>query len=146
MLCYNILKLWTYITFTRRISLVLFSSYQMIGAEGLDISLQHSPDSMPHVSSNNRSISNAVCPAMVNPAILAQDRYADYKSGLSNDPPLVAGKPSLRDVLDLPEYRSVKERALGFLRIPRVEAGPFSLECLGRLWRRMISVSRGGFN
>lgn len=67
---------------------------------------------------------------MVNPAILAQDRYADYKSGLSDVPPLVAGKPSLRGVLDLPEYRSVKERALGFLRIPRVEAGPFSLEYL----------------
>lgn len=67
---------------------------------------------------------------MVNPAILAQDRYADYKSGLSDVPPPVAGKPSLRGVLDLPEYRSVKERALGFLRIPRVEAGPFSLEYL----------------
>ncbi|KIR32270.1 hypothetical protein I352_05506 [Cryptococcus deuterogattii MMRL2647] len=43
---------------------------------------------------------------MVNPAILAQDRYADYKSGLSDVPPPVAGKPSLRGVLDLPEYRS----------------------------------------
>lgn len=65
---------------------------------------------------------------------------ADYKPGLSNDPPLVAGKSSLRDVLDLPEYRSAKERALGFLRIPMIEAGPFSLEYLGGLWRRMISV------
>lgn len=54
MLCYNILKLWTYITFTRRISLVLSSSYQVIGAEGLDISLQHSLDRMPHVSGASR--------------------------------------------------------------------------------------------
>nr|KIR89357.1 hypothetical protein I308_00362 [Cryptococcus tetragattii IND107] len=96
---------------------------------------------MPHVGSNSTSISNAVCPAMVNPAILAQDRYADYKSGLSDDPPLVAGKSNLREVLDLPEYRSLKERALGLLRIPRVESGPFSVEYLGGLWRRMMNVS-----
>ncbi|KIR55452.1 hypothetical protein I315_02040 [Cryptococcus gattii Ru294] len=100
-----------------------------------------SPSSMPQVSSNNTSNSNAVCPGMVNPAILAQDRYADYKSGLSDDPPLVAGKPSLRELLDLPEYRSLKERALGLLRIPRVGAGPLSVEYLGGLWRRMMDVS-----
>ncbi|OWZ26140.1 hypothetical protein C356_07046, partial [Cryptococcus neoformans c45] len=81
-----------------------------------------------------------VSPAMVNSAILADDRYSNYVSELRDDPPFVAGKPSLQEVLDLPEYRAIKERTLGFLRIPRAETGPFPAEYLRELWGKMRDV------
>ncbi|UOH85024.1 hypothetical protein LQV05_001841 [Cryptococcus neoformans] len=81
-----------------------------------------------------------VFPAMVNSAILADDRYSNYVSELRDDPPFVAGKPSLQEVLDLPEYRAIKERTLGFLRIPRAETGPFPAEYLRELWGKMRDV------
>lgn len=66
--------------------------------------------------------------------------YSNYVSELRDDPPFVAGKPSLQEVLDLPEYRAIKERTLGFLRIPRAETGPFPAEYLRELWGKMRDV------
>lgn len=101
---------------------------------------------MPFVSTNDSPTTNAIFPAMVNSAILAHDHYSNYRSQLSDDPPLVAGRPSLQEVLDLPEYKSIKERTLGFLRIPRAETGPLPSEYLRELWSKMMNVREEDLN